>query len=426
MLKPGPDKFTSIDDLASFWVEHGHDPDLPEHDYLNPGNTALELGYPSLAYDILKQGMLQYPHNLALKYSGALALARSGSITTAVNLVGEILPLLKDQDPLYADALSLAGRLAKDFWSKIKDTSQRQEYARKSMDYYNKAFVLTGKAYPGINAATMGLFCGKTQQATDIAIQVHELCQQQLRSGMETDHWLHATMGEAELLLEQYDAAQDCYRQAVQFAGNRFGDIASMRRQIRYLSVYRTHTGNILELLRVPVVLAFSGHMIDAEERTDARFPPEIEPLVRKSIRDNLEQLEMVTGYCSAACGADLIFLEEMQKRNHETHIILPFKRSDFIKSSLEIAGQKWVERFEVVSKRATTLTYATQESYLGDDVLFTYTNRLICGKAILKAQELESKAVLLTVVDQSVHAESGARWRIWNHGVIRGTNQSR
>src|SRR3989304_6000040 len=228
MLKTDPDHFTNIDDLVSFWVDSGHDPDLGDHDYLNLGNTALELGHPSLAYDMLKKGMLQYPQCLALKYSGALALARSGSVTSADKLVSEILPLLKNQDPLYADALSLAGRLAKDIWSKVKDTSQRHHYALKSMEYYNKAFVLTGNAYPGINAATMSLLCGKTQQATDIAGQVYKICQQQIESGMKVDHWLYATVAEANLLLDRYDAALDCYREAVRLAANRCGDIASM------------------------------------------------------------------------------------------------------------------------------------------------------------------------------------------------------
>lgn len=47
MLKTCPDKFTSINDLVSFREEHAHDPDLQEHDYLNPGNTAFESGLPS-------------------------------------------------------------------------------------------------------------------------------------------------------------------------------------------------------------------------------------------------------------------------------------------------------------------------------------------------------------------------------------------
>ena len=57
-------------------------------------------------------------------------------------------------------------------------------------------------------------------------------------------------------------------------------------------------------------VFLFSGHMIDAPDRKDPRFPPDKEPIAAKAIADRLDALGAGAedlAICSGACGGDLL-----------------------------------------------------------------------------------------------------------------------
>jgi len=60
-------------------------------------------------------------------------------------------------------------------------------------------------------------------------------------------------------------------------------------------------------------VLLFSGHMIDAPGRKEARFPPEKEREAAEAIAIKLDELktgEKDLALCGGACGGDLLFAE--------------------------------------------------------------------------------------------------------------------
>ncbi|HST02794.1 MAG TPA: hypothetical protein VLJ84_14145, partial [Usitatibacter sp.] len=125
--------------------------------------------------------------------------------------------------------------------------------------------------------------------------------------------------------------------------------------------------------------------------------------------RDRLARIEAaiaalpaVVGYSQAACGSDLLFLEALQDAGHETQVVLPFALGDFVRESVAFAGTAWVDRFERAIGRATRVTFATEEPYLGDDILFEHASNLIQGMAILRAAELETGAMMLAVIDPS------------------------
>jgi class 3 adenylate cyclase len=113
-------------------------------------------------------------------------------------------------------------------------------------------------------------------------------------------------------------------------------------------------------------------------------------------------------GYCSAACGSDLLFIEALLARNAEVHITLPFERGDFIATSVAFAGQGWIDRFERALAQATSVNYGVREHYLGDDSLFAYAGALMQGAAALRARELEAEPLLLAVVDDASQRRSG------------------
>src|SRR6185312_14720297 len=149
-----------------------------------------------------------------------------------------------------------------------------------------------------------------------------------------------------------------------------------------------------------------TGHMIDAPGRPAPRFPAALEGEVRSRIAAEIRRMPGAIGYSQAACGADLLFLEAMQDAGHETQVVLPFATGDFVRESVAFAGPGWVERFERALGRATRVIHATEEPYLGDDILFEHASNLIQGMAMLRAAELETRATMLAVAEGSGGAE--------------------
>lgn len=122
----------TVDDLMRMWESQDDQTTANAEWYLTLGIKALEFGHSSLAYDILNRGLSIYPNHTALTYRAALALARAGSFRSASELINPLLASLTDDDPLYQDSLSLAGRLAEDCYQKLTDSEARQVVAKES------------------------------------------------------------------------------------------------------------------------------------------------------------------------------------------------------------------------------------------------------------------------------------------------------
>ena len=130
--------------------------------------------------------------------------------------------------------------------------------------------------------------------------------------------------------------------------------------------------------------------------------------MVAAALRERIATLGPSIGYAQAACGADILFLEAMQAAGMQTQIVLPFPAAEFIKSSVGFAGVAWVERFERAVARATRVVLATEEGFLGDDVLFEHAANLIQGMAYLRAMELSAQPLMLTVLERGASESIG------------------
>ncbi len=78
----------------------------------------------------------------------------------------------------------------------------------------------------------------------------------------------------------------------------------------------------------------------------------------------------------------------------------------------------RWTERFQRALGRATQVTLATEEAFLGDDVLFEHASNLIQGMALLRAKELAAQPLMLTVHDRGSRELAGgtaATSRAWS-----------
>ncbi len=396
---PSPMAPDTLRALIATWESRDGDT-WPADDYLVLGKKAIGLGQPSLAYDILNEATSRFPKRPDIAYLAALALARGGSVGAATQAVDSLLARAELDDKTTVDALSLAGRLAKDRWTRLPDGAAKRAAGERSVKLYGEAFRRLGDYFPGINAATMSRLIGNADESRALAKEVSGLCREAEGNADAADYWLSATLGEACLLLGEFAEAGDCYAKATKRAKANVGDIASMRRQVKLLSSCVDIPPSVMAALHVPNVVAFTGHMIDAPDRLEPRFPPGLADRVSAAIAEALSRVDAGIGYASAACGGDILFLEEIGRRGAESNVILPFEREDFVAISVAFAGEEWVKRFDRALAGADRVRYAISEGYQGDDLLFTYGADVIQGTARLRAQQLAIEPVLLALID--------------------------
>ncbi|HEX4523811.1 MAG TPA: adenylate/guanylate cyclase domain-containing protein, partial [Casimicrobiaceae bacterium] len=212
--------------------------------------------------------------------------------------------------------------------------------------------------------------------------------------------WDDATLGEAQLILGQFDHAAQSYASAYARSVGDAGSVATMRRQLQLLARAVPQAADALRQLPAPDIVAFAGHMIDAPDRALPRFPAALVPAVRAAVRAHVARLNTPIIYTSAACGADLIFIEAALELGGEVNVVLPFDRDDFVRTSVAIGGDEWIERFNAALSRAARVIMATDEHYLGDDVLFEQAAMLLEGLSILRGEQLQTVPSLYCVID--------------------------
>jgi len=113
-------------------------------------------------------------------------------------------------------------------------------------------------------------------------------------------------------------------------------------------------------------VFLFSGHMIDAQDRKDARFPPDKEGIAAEAIARKLDEIgagQKDLALCSGACGGDILFAEACNKLGLRSEIRIPFDERTFLKNSVSFAGEIWRDRYHAVKNdRLTTLFIMPEE----------------------------------------------------------------
>jgi class 3 adenylate cyclase len=311
----------------------------------------------------------------------------------------------------------------KDAFHRAPEGDGARELAVRAREQYLKAYAIAHDPHPGINAAALAMLLGDRDAGRALASEIRTA----LAKRPATSPWDVATDAEARLLLGEYDAAARSYAAAWALARDNAGMIATMRRQLRLLAGAIVEAAQLLPLLRVPDVVAFSGHMIDARARSAPRFPAELVPAVAAALDRHIGGLHQPIVFASAACGADVLFIEAALAHGAEVNIVLPFERNDFVRTSVAVGGDEWVQRFDAALARATRIIMATEENHLGDDVLFEHAAELVEGLSRLRAAQLETSPAMLCVMDPGSEGALGGtraafeRWtgRIGSPDVI-------
>jgi hypothetical protein len=242
-------------------------------------------------------------------------------------------------------------------------------------------FARTGGYYPAINAATLSLIAGNATRARELAETVL------VAASREDSYWAAATEAEALLLLGRDAAAHEALERAAARHELDYGALASTRRQLRVICQMLGLGLDVLSPLTGPGVVYFCGHRIG----TDA-FPQDAEQLVQAGIARVLERNSPGYAYGALAGGADILWAEALVARGTELHVVLPFDEREFVERSVAECGPTWAERFTRCRDEATTVRYATDDAFLGDDILFRYGGELAMGLALLRARYLDAE----------------------------------
>jgi hypothetical protein len=358
------------------------------------------------AFDLAERGLGEHPDDVSLKHRAVLALARAGATDEAARrFVDYGLDRIEGED-----IGALQARIAKDA-ALSQDGDARIRGAARAAELYAGVFARTGGYYPAINAATLSLVAGDDVRARELAEKALGL----VRASGEDSYWPVATEAEALLLLGRDAAAHEALERAAARHERDYGALATTRRQLRVICEELGVDLALLKPLTGPRVVHFCGHRIG----TDG-FPTEAEARVASSIARVLERDAPGYAYGALAGGADILWAEALLAHGAELHVVLPFADREFVAQSVASCGPTWAERFARCREAATQVRYATDDAFLGDDILFRYGGELAMGLALLRAQYLDAEVRQLAVWDgQPARAAAGTAVDVatWQNG---------
>jgi hypothetical protein len=359
------------------------------------------------AFDLAERGLEEHPDDVALKHRAVLALARAGATEEAARRFDEY-GLRHSSDE---EVAALQARIAKDV-ALACEGDERRRRARYAAELYGAICARTGGYYPAINAATMWLVGGDPARARRLA----DIVVDALATSDERSYWAEATEAEAQLLRGGETATARALERAAGMHERDYAALATTRRQLRLICEAQGIDPNILAALAGPGVVHFCGHRIGGPE--PARFPADAELAVARRINEVVGSEMPGYAYGSLASGADILWAEALLAAGAEVHVVLPFARGEFIEESVAPSGRDWIERFDRCIDTAASVRFATDDAYLGDEVLFRYCSELAMGLSLLRARYLDVQARQLTVWDQEpAHGAAGtaidvATWR--------------
>ena len=288
------------------------------------------------------------------------------------------------------DALSLKARLLKDqaFSSGAK---LDRDKVLEACGLYAAVYRRTRSSYPAINAATLAKIAGRTQLAAGLA---REVVRQVSAEGRQ-DYFSLATLAEALVVLGDLTEAEATLAKAVQAPDADVGSRSTTFLQLqRLVNAAAPQAGSLtlLEPIRPPKVAMFCGNIFVGGDRA-------LEAKLADEMRDIIVREKVGFGYGALAAGSDIIIAEQLLDAGAELHVVMPFAEADFLAQSVKPSGESWVRRYNDCKMLATTVTFASNMSYVGEQAQFAYGSKVTMGMARLRARHLNGEAIQLAIV---------------------------
>jgi hypothetical protein len=370
--------------------------DISTQSAIESAERLLGQGEPLLAYNAVQLGLESEPRDLRLRQLQGLTLARSGDTERANRLLAQLVA----EGIGDSETLGMLARTHKDLAFVAAQAADRDHHLKAALQLYHQAYEAAVKNsqgaaayYTGINAAAMAVMRDDLPTARRMASEVRDICHRLLReTNAAADYWLTATLGEAALILGEHQEARASYARASDLARGRFGDLGSTRRQAQLLAEQLPGDNSwISRVLSIPPVALFTGHRVDATEQ------------IRSAAHEQLARLRPMALYASAACAADILYLEAMKEFGGETHIVLPYRAEELRRLHFERLSGDWSERFDRALAAANSITITSDHRARGSTASLDYANLVMSGIARLRAQVLGTDLVGLAPDDNVV-----------------------
>ena len=148
------------------------------------------------------------------------------------------------------------------------------------------------------------------------------------------------------------------------------------------------------------MILALAGRRVDAMDAEERRFSPEPENIER--VRNNLHTMFISQGLialvCSAACGADLLALEEADRLGLRRRIVLPFNAAKFRLTSVIDRPGDWGSAFDQAIEEADARGDLIVLESEPEEGAYIETNHSIIAEAIALGNDLEQPVAAVRV----------------------------
>ncbi|MDO9159217.1 MAG: adenylate/guanylate cyclase domain-containing protein [Burkholderiaceae bacterium] len=306
------------------------------------------------------------------------------------------------------EVLRLVSEVQLEIWLRLRNPSDLSQALRAAQQVAD----LTGELPDQLQAARLAALnhdpARARQLATAVARQLAQLSPLGVGDSSPAHFQRMADQIEVAVLLEQPGDLTQPLQLAASMRPRHLPSVVALLRKMDMLDrAGLALAAQVRDAIRPPSLVVFAGQALDAPDAQSACFPPGLEPEVAKSIAAQLDAIGAEVGFCSASSGSELLFVEAMLDRGAEVHLFLPFSEADFIRHRVAFAGGRWERRFHSACKLATSITYATEEAFLGHDALLRFNNHLIQGMARAQAQLQLTQPHLVVVWDYA--ADSGA-----------------
>jgi len=252
------------------------------------------------------------------------------------------------------------------------DAANADARLRAAIESYRHAFRRNpGHYYSGINALTlMHVFLSLTGD-TRFFIEAKSMAGAvRYAAEYEPDQsfWSKATLGDLEVLLGTPETVTSAYKEAIAKSENDWFALNSTLSQLYLLNDlgFRpeaiaagittfehalAHLNEPEEQWQPRRVFLFSGHMIDAANRSTPRFPNDKAGIAAEKIADVLAALganEDDLALTQGTAGGDILFAEVCAKRGVHIQLLQPFPEAEFIQRSIlpSEQGESWRTRY--------------------------------------------------------------------------------
>lgn len=167
-----------------------------------------------------------------------------------------------------------------------------------------------------------------------------------------------------------------------------------------------------------PSIILFTGHLLDRIDRKSARFPYRLIREVKTLMEIEVEQIAKngppSMAISSLAAGGDMLFANEIVRRNIPLTVFLPFESDRFLADSVKYLKdlpsedpKEWEDHFhENVSKAASVVI--TPSNGLKSEEAYSACNKAMLTFALEQTQQQPSKILALALVQNATEVKEG------------------